>query len=286
MYTFFINIFVLGFLSMTSWSDVASVQEQLWKGEAVVDKMEIRAEQIPYEIFSRHEGLPYIVLIHDAGADRNSWWHAVQWLTHEYQVIVYDQRGHGDSKVLSNNYSSTTLAKDLLVLLDHLKIPTVHIVGNSLGGRTAIRFAQMFPDRVLSIVVEDMHMMGAKKLLRDYSKVNDVSPVEGISSEPRVFHMYHNQALQEDMTEALKGVTKPMLFLAADVKPTLNSAGVKHIIETNPNARVVVVPNAEHVAHASQFKAFLNLTVDHMHQSEGSYKYYMRPTCHDIFIKH
>ena len=66
-----------------------------------------------------------------------------------YRVIIPDQIGFGkSSKPRRYQFSFQQLALNTRALLDHLGIRTASVVGHSMGGMLAIRFALIFPDRV------------------------------------------------------------------------------------------------------------------------------------------
>jgi pimeloyl-ACP methyl ester carboxylesterase len=70
-------------------------------------------------------------------------------LTAGYRVVIPDQIGFGkSSKPRRYQFSFQQLALNSRALLDHLGIRTASVVGHSMGGMLAVRFALMFPDRV------------------------------------------------------------------------------------------------------------------------------------------
>jgi 4,5:9,10-diseco-3-hydroxy-5,9,17-trioxoandrosta-1(10),2-diene-4-oate hydrolase len=71
-----------------------------------------------------------------------------------FRVIVVDQPGFGKSAVSTSDGHYFTIAADaVLGLLDELGIDKVHLVGNSLGGGTAMRFALRHPGRADRLVL-------------------------------------------------------------------------------------------------------------------------------------
>jgi pimeloyl-ACP methyl ester carboxylesterase len=71
-----------------------------------------------------------------------------------YRVVVPDQIGFGkSSKPRDFQYTFQTLALHTKELLDALGVGTVSIVGHSMGGMLATRFALMFPDRVDKLIL-------------------------------------------------------------------------------------------------------------------------------------
>jgi 4,5:9,10-diseco-3-hydroxy-5,9,17-trioxoandrosta-1(10),2-diene-4-oate hydrolase len=98
-----------------------------------------------------------IVLLHGGGPGASGWSNFsrnIPVLAEEFHVICVDQPGYGKSDKPTEHpqyfvHSSTAL-KDLL---DHLGIERVHLLGNSLGGGAAVRFALDFPDRAGRLVL-------------------------------------------------------------------------------------------------------------------------------------
>jgi esterase len=114
--------------------------------------------EIHYKLFG-NENPATIVLIHGLDSATFTFDSIVPALSKKYRVVVYDQRGHGQSAMKGSDYSTHVMAKDLKALLDHLGIKNAHVLGHSMGGRTAARFAEMYPDRVNTVIIEDMEMI-------------------------------------------------------------------------------------------------------------------------------
>ncbi len=105
-----------------------------------------------------------MVLVHGLLSSHKTWQKTAEDLSRDYFVIAYDQRGHGATPFLGVTLDSVTMAKDLKHLLDDMgEHRKVLLVGHSMGGRTVTRFAQLYPQHVLGVVVEDMHMKGLQK---------------------------------------------------------------------------------------------------------------------------
>ncbi|MFT4682862.1 MAG: pimeloyl-ACP methyl ester carboxylesterase [Flavobacteriales bacterium] len=68
------------------------------------------------------------------------------------QFIIPDLPGHGASFEVENEMSMGTMADALLSLMDELKIPTVHIIGHSMGAYIAMEIIRKAPERVDSIL--------------------------------------------------------------------------------------------------------------------------------------
>lgn len=96
------------------------------------------------------KGAP-VVLLHGLGATKASFAPTLLALAPSYRVIAPDMLGHGDSAKPRVHYSPETYARFAIDLLDALEIDRAHLVGNSLGGRTALEVAMIAPDRVTGV---------------------------------------------------------------------------------------------------------------------------------------
>lgn len=103
-----------------------------------------------YEIHG--EGEP-LVLIAGFGGDSSTWAGVRDLFAKQYQVIVFDNRGTGQSDVPDGPYSIDQLAHDVVALCEHLKISKAHFVGNSMGGHIVQTLAHQYPQFVHSAVI-------------------------------------------------------------------------------------------------------------------------------------
>jgi len=124
-----------------------------------------------------------VVLIHGFNTSHLSFDPLIPKLSKRFQVVVYDQPGHGASPATGEDYSPRQMAVTLKALLDELKIEKAHLVGHSMGGRTAVKFTSLYPKMVASLLVEDMNLLSepqSKKelprLRANYERVRDAIP--------------------------------------------------------------------------------------------------------------
>ncbi|MFW9848578.1 MAG: alpha/beta fold hydrolase [Candidatus Thorarchaeota archaeon] len=81
------------------------------------------------------------------------WLYQVPVFSKEYQVILYDMRGQGQSDKPPGPYSFDIHAEDQKALLDELGISKVHHVGISYGAELGLVFALKYPEMLKSLVV-------------------------------------------------------------------------------------------------------------------------------------
>ena len=81
--------------------------------------------------------------------------HQLAPLAATHRVIVYDQRGHGDSTPVTDPpaYGVERMAGDVAAILDALGIERAVLGGNSMGAGTALRFAMENPERVEALIL-------------------------------------------------------------------------------------------------------------------------------------
>ncbi len=97
-----------------------------------------------------------LLFLHGFSNDAHAWdWVAPTFAPH-YRVVALDHRGHGDSdRDPEGRYDHETMARDVNAALESLGAQRVVIVGHSLGGRVAMRFAGLFPEKVAGLVIVD-----------------------------------------------------------------------------------------------------------------------------------
>jgi pimeloyl-ACP methyl ester carboxylesterase len=95
-----------------------------------------------------------LILVHGGRDHCRSWDAVAQALRADWHVIAPDLRGHGDSAWSSDgNYSMAAYVFDLAQLIHVLGTGPVNIIGHSLGGHIALRFAGLYPQALNRLVV-------------------------------------------------------------------------------------------------------------------------------------
>ena len=112
--------------------------------------LETRDLPIYYE--SHGQG-PALVFAHGAGGNAAIWFNQIAHFSPNYQVIAFDHRCFGRTGVPAAPLTVHDFRDDLLALLDQLDIEQAHLVGQSMGGFTALRTTLDVPDRVASLTM-------------------------------------------------------------------------------------------------------------------------------------
>lgn len=109
-------------------------------------------------------GVP-VVLVPGVMGDARLWQRILPSLVTHRKVIAFDNRDAGGSSLCpGRDYTPADMAGDVLALLDHLDLPSAHVIGHSLGGQVAQEMALASPDRVLGIVLANTWAKGDGEL--------------------------------------------------------------------------------------------------------------------------
>jgi pimeloyl-ACP methyl ester carboxylesterase len=111
---------------------------------------------VQFQFFAPPPRSGVVVLLHGKNFYGSYWENTINVLAAQgYRVIVPDQIGFGKSSKPDIHYSFDLLAANTAALLDELKIKKVAVVGHSMGGMLAVRFARNYPERTVQLVLEN-----------------------------------------------------------------------------------------------------------------------------------
>lgn len=145
------------------------------------------------------EGSP-IILLHGSGPGATGWsnfWPNIEYLSTKHRVIAVDMPGWGKSDTESEEFGYDH-AQSLIHFMDALNIEKASLVGNSMGGMTALSTTVNHPDRVSHLITMGVPAPG----------VNYFDPGDGMSEGLKTLvHAY-----QEPTAENMKKLVQIMCF--------------------------------------------------------------------------
>lgn len=99
-------------------------------------------------------GIP-IVFAHEFSGDLWSWEKQIQHFSRRYRCIAFNARGYPPSEVPKSlsHYSHKHAVDDIAVVMRHLGVSKAHIIGCSMGSRTAMDFGLTYPRMALSLTM-------------------------------------------------------------------------------------------------------------------------------------
>lgn len=229
-------------------------------------------------------GAPVVVLLHGFGSSLHTWEPWAQALAARHRVIRFDLPGCGLSEPdATGDYTDARSLQLLTALLDHLGVAQASVVGNSIGGRIAWRFAAAHPQRVSKLVLISPDGFASPGF--DYGKPPEIPAAMGLMryalpkallrmnlapayAQPdrltdATLTRYHDlmlapgsrsamlarlhQTVLDDPLPVLRRIRAPTLLLWGEgdrMIPISNAADYAGAI---PDVRVVRVPDAGHV---------------------------------------
>ena len=102
---------------------------------------------------------PLLLLVHGGRDQKRSWDWVARVLAKDYRVIAHDLRGHGASEHVSDGeYGVMDHVFDLASLVTYLKADYgtradhFTLIGHSLGGNIAVRYAGIYPEKIRKLV--------------------------------------------------------------------------------------------------------------------------------------
>ena len=111
------------------------------------------------------EAGPPLVILHGLYGNQGNWMSLARQLAADYAVYAFDARNHGQSP-WADTMALDEMAADVAETMTALGLHAAHVLGHSMGGKTAMRLALLQPDRVHSLVVVDIAPV-------DYHRSND-----------------------------------------------------------------------------------------------------------------
>jgi len=116
-----------------------------------------------------------VMLLHGKNFNGAYWETTIQALTKEgYRVIVPDQIGFGkSSKPFGYQFTFQQLAQNTKALLDELSIDKTYVLGHSMGGMLATRFALMYPETTEKLILENPIGLEDWKVVAPYNSVDN-----------------------------------------------------------------------------------------------------------------
>ena len=117
------------------------------------------------------ENAPVLMLSNSLGTDLHMWDDQVKPFTQHFRLLRYDRRGHGQSGVPKGPYSMDQFGRDVLAVLDALKIKTVNWCGLSMGGMVGQWLGANAPERIDKLILSNTSCyMEDKKIWNDRIK--------------------------------------------------------------------------------------------------------------------
>lgn len=234
-----------------------------------------------YEVHGKGEPL---VLIMGYRASHIGWFLIQDKLASEHRVIVFDNRGTGQSDKPEIPYTTKMMAADVTGLLDELGIGAANVFGHSMGGMIAQEFALNYPDRLNTLILGGTTCGGSRAVpptaetmaflfdpelakLPAEARIRATIPwawnKEFVENSPAIIERFvalaleyptppqatvsqQNVLLTHDTYDRLPDIKAPTLVIAGSEDRLVPFDNSKLLASRIPNAKVAIIENAGH----------------------------------------
>ena len=226
-----------------------------------------------------------VVILHGLFGSSDNWQTFGKNLSESgFRVVLVDLRNHGQSPH-DDEFNYTAMAEDINELFKDESLEGATVIGHSLGGKVALKFAYMYPDSISGIIVVDIaprhypvhHRQILDALMKiDTTKIESRSDAEEVLStgidddavrqfllknlywkeKDKLDWRFNLSALNRHIEEVGEPVypetpfNKPMLFIKGENSNYISDEDEREISEHFTNAEVKTAPGASHWVHA------------------------------------
>ena len=236
---------------------------------------------------------PPVVLLHGVTGHARVWDHLAERLLPGRRVLALDQRGHGDSDPApDDDYRVGTMADDVAAFAGSLRLERFALVGHSMGGRIAIKYAADHAARLDRLVIvdigPDINLAGLRRVRDMMAKsperieseewaveyIRRANPLQNVDMlRERVRHglkrlpdgeltwkyakglrdlMREGRGDAVDLWEPLPRIPCPTLIVRGAASDILAPDVAKTMVERLPDGRLVEIEGAGHTVPADR----------------------------------
>jgi pimeloyl-ACP methyl ester carboxylesterase len=249
--------------------------------------------QLHFKQLGRGEPL---VLLHGLFGQSDNWFGVAPKLAEKFHVLMPDLRNHGHSPH-HPEMDYPLMAADVEKFFAAHKIESAHVIGHSMGGKVAMRFALDFPSRIKKLVVVDMAPRAYKRvhgpifaalLALDLTTFQTRQQIEealapeipslnlrrfllknlGRDEHGKFFWKMNVRGVSDNYSRlgevlaADNPFRNPTLFIRGGVSEYVSADDEAHILKLFPTAEIKTIAAASHWVHADAPEEFVRLVLE------------------------
>ena len=227
------------------------------------------------------EKAPVLMLSNSLGTTLHMWDEQVAPFTQHFRLVRYDRRGHGKSGVPQGPYTMEMLGRDVLAVLDALKIEKINWCGLSMGGMVGMWLGANAPQRIEKLVLSNTSAYFADKEIWN-GRIKTIKDKGLAAIAPGTMERWFTQDFREhepkkiawvsemflatdpngyiangeavrdmDHREIIRSITAPTLVIAGRHDPATTVEAAEFIRSRIPRASLTVL-DAAHLANVEQ----------------------------------
>jgi len=204
-----------------------------------------------------------LLLLHGYSQTSNSWNPYVKDYEEEYEVYLIDLTGHGKSETFKETLSIKSVAEDLNLLINHLKLDKIKAIGFSFGGDVLFQLAL-----INSSLIESMITIGAVGTwnVDDFSQHLQTFTFKNRTNFPWLIDHDSDEKVKAIMgqfknykvklsNEELRSIKPEVLIMIGDDDEGINFNEIARVKNYLPKSDIWILPNVAHGAHKGKTKS-------------------------------
>jgi pimeloyl-ACP methyl ester carboxylesterase len=234
-----------------------------------------------YEVHGKGE--PFVMICGQGGSTQD-YAPLIPVYSREFKLLLFDNRGSGQTDAPDIPYTMEMLADDLAGLLDAIGIAKAHISGTSFGGVITQHFALRHPEKVISLILQSTTCGGpgavplSPEVIETFTALADIPPEERAREMLKMFitpayaekHPDVIQRLFEQMTrhsatprgmnrgiqasrearstcDRLREIKAPTLIIAGEADRVVSAENARIMAARIPGAELVIFKDTGHM---------------------------------------
>jgi 3-oxoadipate enol-lactonase len=229
---------------------------------------------------------PVLMLSSSLGTTKHMWDPQMPAFSQKYRVVRYDRRGHGKSGVPKGPYDMEMLGRDVLAIMDALKLDKVNWLGLSMGGMEGMWLGANATNRFDKLILSNTSSHYADKsmwhtrmdavgkagsvaaiadmvinawLTKDFQTAHSDTTArmkEMMIATPVEGYLGCCAAVRDmDHREIIKSITVPTLIIAGSKDPATNVAAAEFIRDRIVGSKLAIL-DAAHISNVEQPEAY------------------------------
>jgi N-formylmaleamate deformylase len=177
---------------------------------------------------------PALVLLHGLTANGACWTDLAHILEKDFDIIMPDARGHGESSVPDYGYRYEDHANDVIGLINSLKLSHPVLLGHSMGGMTAALVASRSPKLIRGLILADPTFLNTKvqREVRDSDAGDQHRRILGKSLEELMSDLQNRHPNRSSLTIRLIARARLQTSMAAFDVLTPPNPDYKHLVSS------------------------------------------------------
>jgi 3-oxoadipate enol-lactonase len=244
----------------------------------------------PFLVLDRIGRGELLICLHGIGGNRSNWRDQLPEFAGYFQAVSLDLRGYGDSDDFEGSLDPRDFVEDVLRIVNHFRAEKAHLIGLSMGGLVAMRFAAICPERLASLTLCDTNLGFSNQSPERRQRFLDLRLAPLLAgAEPRdiardiaealvspsvtavAFQRIHDSVAQLHKTSYMKTleamsrdehvfefekISAPTHVIVGENDPTTPPALSRILATRIPGARLSVVPGAGHLSNIEKPNEF------------------------------